>query len=483
MARASAFPPASTAMSTGVNAAWMVNVYIVALMVIPANLTIAALGSVGTPALLLGIAALVVWLGIQMNRTYSTLSPPQPIRRAIFLMTLAVLASYIAATIRPIAGTELSGADRGLLLMASWLGVVLLTSDGFTGIRSLEGTLRLLVYAGGGVAVVGVLQFLTGQAIIDFIQIPGLTSHAALLSVNDRAGYNRVSGTASHPIEYGVVLSMILPLALHFAFADKHRAWLLRWFPVMAIAFAIPISVSRSALVATTAALLVLIPTWTAGRRRWSYLAITGLIVVVYVTIPGMLGTLTKLFTGIGNDTSAASRTNSYEIAWDFIVRSPVFGRGLLTFLPEYRILDNQYLGLVIELGILGTVAFIGLVVTAVVVSVRVRRVSRDSNVRSISISLTALLVAGACGFATFDAFSFPQVSDLLFLAVGLIGALSNLETKSLDAAIGPTSETSGRSSRRRTRADLGQEDDGRSGLERTNPLHPPPGDRRDVHE
>jgi O-antigen ligase len=461
----------------------MVNVYILALMLIPANLTIAALGSVGTPALLLGVIALVAWLGGQMNRSYTTLSSPQPIRRVMFLMTITVLASYIAATVRPIAGTELSGADRGLLLIASWLGIVLLTADGFNGIRSLEGTLRVLVYTGGTVAVLGLLQFLTGQALIDFIQIPGLTPHTALLSVNNRAGYNRVAGTATHPIEFGVVLSMILPLALHLAFADKHRAWLVRWFPVIAIAFAIPISVSRSALVASAVALLVLIPTWPASRRRFSYLAIAGLFAVVYVTIPGMLGALSRLFTGIGDDSSAASRTDSYQIAWDFIVRSPLFGRGLLTFLPEYRILDNQYLGLLIEVGLVGTIAFLALLVTAIVAAVKVRRSSTDPNIRSIAISLTALLAAGACGFATFDAFGFPQVSDLLFLAVGLIGALANIQRSTFPPRIPTRTDSSRRLRRRRTRADLRSERNRPTRLERAYAPQPPSGDRSDINE
>ncbi|MGO4535824.1 O-antigen ligase family protein [Leifsonia sp. 2MCAF36] len=418
--------------SAGVSAAWMINVYVAALMLIPANLTVSALGSVGTPALLLGLCGLVVWLGGQMNRSRSTLSPSQPVRRATFLLMIAAFASYIAATAHPIGITELSAADRGILLIVSWVGIVLLASDGFSSLFKLETTLRFLVFTGGLVAVLGLVQFATGQALIDSIQIPGLSPHAMVLSVNDRSGFNRVAGTATHPIEFGVVLSMMLPLALHFAFADTHRGWFLRWFPVVAIAFAIPISVSRSAIVATAAALIILLPTWPVTRRRISYLAIVGLIGVVYVSVPGMLGAITKLFTGIGTDTSAASRTDSYALAWTYIERSPVLGRGLLTFLPEYRILDNQYLGLLIEVGIIGTAAFIGLVITGLVVAFTVRKSSADPAVRSIAISLVAFVVAGACGFATFDAFTFPQVSDLLFLALGLIGALSNIQRRSM---------------------------------------------------
>ena len=78
-----------------------------------------------------------------------------------------------------------------------------------------------------------------------------------------------------------------------------------------------------------------------------------------------------RLFTGISQDDSALSRTDSYDLAAQFIERSPVFGRGLSTFLPSYRILDNQYLGLLIETGVVGTAAFLALLTTALVVAYR----------------------------------------------------------------------------------------------------------------
>lgn len=410
-----------------IDAAWLVFVYVAALMFIPANLTVAALGSVGTPALLFGLLALVWWIGAQMSRTYATLSPAQPVRLAAVGFTLAILASYVAAAVRPIAVLELNAADRGLLLAASWLGIVLLTSDGITSIVRLEQALRLLVLAGGVVAVLGILQFYTSSPIIDFIQIPGLSQHKQIVSIFDRGGFNRVSGTATSPIEFGVVLSMLLPLALHFAFLDTHRKLLVRWIPVAAIAFAIPIAISRSALLGVFVVLVLIIPTWPKNRRRLSYLVILGMIALVYVAIPGMLGTLTKLFTGISGDSSAESRTSSYALVWDFFVKSPLFGRGISTFLPEYRILDNQYLLVLIELGLVGFIALIAYLVTAIVAAASSRRLSRNPRVKSLVPALIAAVIAGALSFATFDAFSFPQVSDLLFLCIAFIGALWNI--------------------------------------------------------
>lgn len=409
-----------------VDAAWLLSVFVALLLLIPANLTIAALGSIGTPALIVGLFALLWWLGSQMNRTSSTLTPAQPIRRAMFCFTIAVLFSYVAATVRPIDGFELNGADRGLLLVASWLGIVLLTSDGLIGISRLEAPLRLLVLFGAVVAVVGIAQFLTRIPFVDVIQIPGLTPNNELTSIYNRSGFTRAAGTSTHPIEFGVVLSMILPIALHFAFSDTHRNRLARWFPVAVIAFAVPITISRSALVGVAVALLVLIPSWSVQRRRLSYVVIAAGIVAIFVTIPGMVGSLTKLFTGISEDGSARSRTDSYSLALDFIYRSPIFGRGISTFLPEYRILDNQYLGLLIEVGVVGTLAAVGLFLVAVVSALRSRRLTRDPRARSLAQSLAAMVAAGACTFATFDAFGFPQASGLMFLGIGCIGALSN---------------------------------------------------------
>ncbi|MEO6310238.1 MAG: O-antigen ligase family protein [Leifsonia sp.] len=421
-----------------IDAAWLLTAYVLVLMLIPANLTIAALGAIGTPALIVGLGALIWWIGAQMNRASATLTPAQPVRRAALGFALAVLASYVVAMVRPIDGLEINAADRGLLLIASWIGLIVLSCDGLTTRARLELPLRAFVTVGGIVALIGILQFITGRALVDVIQIPGLTPNTDLTSIYDRGGFTRAAGTSTHPIEFGVVLAMILPLALHFAFSDTHRGRIQRWFPVAVIAFAVPITISRSALVGVVVALLVLMPTWTARRRRLSYLVIGAIVVVVYVAIPGMLGTLIRLFTGLAADGSARSRTDSYALAGEFIARSPFFGRGLSTFLPEYRILDNQYLGLLIEVGIVGTLAILVLFVVAIGTAFRTRRMSSDPTTRSLAQSLTALVAVGACTFATFDAFGFPQASSLVFLGIGFIGALSNIVKRGSDRSADP---------------------------------------------
>jgi O-antigen ligase len=162
--------------------------------------------------------------------------------------------------------------------------------------------------------------------------------------------------------------------------------------------------------------------------RRWATLASVCVLGGIFVLIPGFLGAFGRLFTGIGSDSSALSRTDSYSLAWEFIIRSPWVGRGFMTFLPEYRILDNQYLGLLIDAGVVGAAALVLIFAVAIGLAFLVRARRTDPDVAAMGISLAAGLASVALGFAFFDAFSFPMASGIAFLLVGLISGLHRLQ-------------------------------------------------------
>ena len=79
---------------------------------------------------------------------------------------------------------------------------------------------------------------------------------------------------------------------------------------------------------------------------------------------PNLFGSIVGLFAGAPEDPSITSRTDSFDLPVEFIAPQPLFGRGLGTFLPKYRIFDNQYLVLLVTIGIVGTLAFVALGVT-----------------------------------------------------------------------------------------------------------------------
>jgi O-antigen ligase len=136
-----------------------------------------------------------------------------------------------------------------------------------------------------------------------------------------------------------------------------------------------------------------------------------------------MIGTVRYLFLNLGQEPSSSSRTGSYSVASGFIERSPFFGRGFGTFLPQYRILDNQLLLTAIELGFVGLAALLGLLGTAIVVCLRARLRQSSRLNRQLGQALVASILAGAVMTAFFDDLSFRMSGGTIFLMLGLCGA------------------------------------------------------------
>jgi O-antigen ligase len=416
---------AASTRSTSIDAVTGLTAFLVLLVVIPSRLIFAPLGSAGTPAEVLGMVLFAVWLTVSVSSLGRREKHAEPIRIFAGLFVGAVLISYVAANSRAMFSADARAADSGLLLVCSWMGVLLMTMDRVPTRERLDVLLRRLVLLAGALATLGLLQFATKTPFTNYLQVPGLANNQTL-SVYGRGGLTRPAGTAAHPIEFGAVLTMALPIAMHYAMTDRHRSALRRWYPVLAMGFAVPISISRSAVLSLIVVLCFVLPTWTRAARRRAYAAILALSAAVYVMVPGLLGTITHLFTGISGDSSAQSRSGSFSLAYDFISRAPIFGRGFLTFLPAYRILDDQYLGLLIETGVVGLVAYLGLLVSGMVGGLRLRRTANQID-GLLGVSLAASVASALASFALFDAFSFPMAASLSFLILGCVGALRRL--------------------------------------------------------
>lgn len=401
----------------------ILTIYLIALIAIPSRLVFAPLGGAGSPAGMVGLGCLAWWTWSQLQRPAATGAGPQPVRYAFIGVSFAFMTSFVVAMMRPIEGLEYSGAQLGMVLLAGWGGVLLVANDGIPNADRLLTLARRIVAAGGAMASLGIAQFVTGKTLVDVISIPGLSANHHMFGLTMREGFTRPSGMATHPIEYGAVITMILPLALALAVSDSGRTALRRWFPVLALVVSVPLSISRSSLLSAAIGCLVIAVSWPPATRRMAAVAAAVLALVVYILIPGMLGSLLGLFTSIGGDSSALSRTGSYPIAAEFFEKSPLFGRGFSTFLPNYRILDNQYLGLLIEVGLVGLVSLLALIVTAIVCALRARTPCSDVLSRQLAQGIAGSVAAGAASLALFDGLSFPMSAGLFFFMIGLAGA------------------------------------------------------------
>lgn len=406
--------------------AWL-TLYMVVLLAVPSRLVVGPLGSAGSLSMLLGLGSLALWVVLVLSgfgRTYPMRA--QPMRWALGVFVVSVAISYALAMSQPINSDEISPADVALLSLASWSGIMLLTNDGLRTRGKLDTVIWRFVFIGGMFALLGIAQFVTRRAIVDLISIPGLTSIADAALYN-RNGLVRPSGTAIHPIEYGTLLTILLPLALHVGLRFTERPFVLRWFPAAAIAGVIAVSSSRSAYLGALIAVAICLVGWSPRERR----VLLGLVAVgvaaAAVAVPRLITAIIGLFAGVDEDPSIASRTDSFGFAWAFIEESPLFGRGLGTFLPKYRIFDNQYLGAFVTIGAVGVLALLGIAVVAVVQLSRVFRVVEDSRSVDLSVSLTAAVVAGFASLAFFDAFAFPMTMGTLFLVLGMVGAFTRV--------------------------------------------------------
>ncbi|MCC3282360.1 MULTISPECIES: O-antigen ligase family protein [Arthrobacter] len=404
-------------------------VYLILTVVLPSYLAITALGSLGRPSTLWGLLGLFWWVFERLRRTTAVPHGSKAVRWALLLFLGAVLMSYAVSNLQGIPPSESTPADTGMLRVAGWVGIALLANDGIPSWERWLVLIRRLVFMGGLTAVLGLGQFLTGQSLLEWMSFPGFTADSAYGSVSSRGEFVRPSGTASQPLEYAVVLSMVLPLALTLALTERQRSLAARWWPVLALALASITSGSRSAFIGAAVGLVVLVPTWSAAVRLRVLIAMTVVMGIVYVAVPGIAGTVRGMFQSLGNDSSSLSRTDSYDIAVEIASRNLYFGRGFGTFLPHYRIFDNGYLTALVEIGVIGVLLLILVLLAGMWCSFRTARSTAPagSPVRAIGAALAASILAGGVLFAFFDGLNFSISAALLFLMAGVAGSYRGL--------------------------------------------------------
>jgi polysaccharide biosynthesis protein PslJ len=408
----------------------IIQIYAVLLVLIPPTHIIGPLGAMGTPATVLGVVALMLWGVAVLTPGDYLCRTAVPVRVVMGLLVGTTLLGYAVLHLRHIPGAELLGSDRALLKVLSWAGVALLAAEGLRDRGELYRVLRTLSAAVAVMAVVGLLQFRSGIDLAELVnRIPGLQENAELVSIQDRAGFRRPAGTATHPIEFGCVIAMAFPLALHLARFDVARSPVRRWLPVGAVAVGIPVAVSRSAVLGAVVAAVVIFLGLEPRLRPRALAAAAAFIVVIYATTPGLLGTLRDLFVNAGSDSSITYRTNDYEAVGEYIRQAPWLGRGPGTFLADnYIILDNQYLLSAIEIGLVGLIVVIGYLIATAFLGRGTRHRTKDPAIRDLGQALAATSLASAVAAFTFDGFVFLMFAGFIPLCLGVAGALWTME-------------------------------------------------------
>jgi hypothetical protein len=412
------------------NPVGILTAYIILMMLIPSSLTFSPLGGVGTPAQVFAVLILLSYTASWLLGQAGHSAGGRAVRIAVLIFAVSVLASFVAAMTRDVSSTEVLGSDRALIEVIVWAGLVVVVSQSITSYRDLDRLLRRAVVTGSIVGAIGIVEYYTGL-VVNTISLPGLTAAYSVQQLTARNGLVRPASTTVQPIELAVVMSMLLPFAIHQALDPARRGLVRKWLPVVLIGLAIPMTVSRTGIVGIAIVVLVLVPTWTMSRK-WRFLAWAILVIVALeLAAPKLMSTLAQFFSGMfssnsnaGSDLSVSTRTSGYAADWPYIVGRPLFGRGFGTFIPTiYRYNDNQYLTSLVETGFFGLLAYIGLFLSGIHCAGAGRRLTQDREQRHLGQAFVAsILAAMVCSF-TFDAFGFPMFTGLLFLLLGGAGA------------------------------------------------------------
>lgn len=364
------------------------------------------------------------------------------IDRRIRLRRTGLIDAPLAAFVLAILASELVNLGRvsavepnlvkKLLFFASYIVVIYLVASVLSTYADIEIILRVLVAGAAVVAIFALIESRTGANPFHDLEriIPVLDESGEREQL--QRGAVRAVGSAQHPIALGAALVLVIPLSLALAVARRQLRW---WLALAALTLGAFGTVSRTPLVML--AVIALVFLWLRPRqtRRFLWVAFVPMIVAVHFALPGTLGAFRKSFTTEQLVTvSKESDVGSGRLATlgpalhNEFTPNPLLGEGFGTRVttpdeyikePNAPILDDQWLGILLETGILGTAALAWLFLRFIR---RLGRIAKhDHSPRG---WMLAALVASVAAFAvsmfTFDAFSFVQVTFLVFILLGL---------------------------------------------------------------
>ena len=297
--------------------------------------------------------------------------------------------------------------------------------------RDLDQTLRLLVAGGTVVAVMSLVEWRTGGNLFNWYgRVMPFLTYVDQGDYLTRGTGVRAMGSAQHPIALGAALVMLLPLTVYLYRRDRRFAW-------MACGALMTLGALATGSRTGALMLVVLLVSFACIKPRETFrLAplLLPLLIVCQIAMPGTLGTFKSMLNPqyIIKEQSydqggGAGRIADLGPALAEWAHKPLLGAGFGTRITsenseaggEGQILDDQWLGMLLEMGAAGVLGFLWLFAAAV------RRLARSARAKPgidgwLPTSLAASLIAFGVGMLTFDAFAFIQVMLLAFVMLGL---------------------------------------------------------------
>ena len=231
------------------------------------------------------------------------------------------------------------------------------------------------------------------------------------------------------PTQHGLAVACLLTFALPFAVVGLMDCRSPRTKVLYGVAVCLLVAASMATLRKTGAVgPLVAVGVLVAYRPR-KMLALAPLAVILVIAVaaiaPAAIGTVVDQFSnGFFENGSTEARTSDYAALEPDITAHPLLGRGYGSLDPiradSYRILDNEYLGQVFQVGFIGLAAYLLMIGATLAIAHPVAR-SRDPTRSSYALAAAAGCAVFGVVTALFDVLSFPQVPYMFFFLAGMI--------------------------------------------------------------
>ena len=355
---------------------------------------------------------------------------------------------------------------KSLTLEASFLLVIYLVVSVVRTRETLDWLVKILVVAGTILAASAIVERKLGYSIFNHEHMLLGIFHFNNPTGDNliRSGDARSEGSSGTPIELGAVLAMLVPFAIYLGVTRGQRKWYGAALVILAGGFA---SGSRTGLIAIVAMLIVFL--WLRPRqtlRCWP--ALIPILIVVHFLDPGAIGGLYASFNPQGGLVASESQTiysaggaqqNTSRLSrWgpelhEFAKYNPLFGEGFgtrvvgrtyigeqITGLGDYsisgqhsavnnssdnaEILDDQWLGTLLESGVIGVIGWVWLFGLAIRRLGQRAKLERDTPEGLLPVAMAAALAGFVASMWFYDAFNFTQGDFLIHLLIAFTAVL-----------------------------------------------------------
>ncbi|HEV7750734.1 MAG TPA: hypothetical protein VGO71_04295 [Baekduia sp.] len=245
------------------------------------------------------------------------------------------------------------------------------------------------------------------------------------LGAVDEIGRRLTRGPAQHGLELTSMLAMALPLALVGLLECKQARAKIGYALAATLFLAAAIATFRkTAIIAPITAITVLA---FFRPRRLVRLAPLGVVILalVHVLSPGAFGSVLVQFDSsrLNSVSTVSDRTADYDAVRPDVFLHPILGRGYGAYSEaRYRILDNQLLGYLVMIGVVGLLSYAAIMASTVAAARRWIR-GRDPTTATPHLVAAAAAVVFLVVSQLFDAMAFPHAPYVFLSLAGLAAA------------------------------------------------------------